>query len=91
LERLSSTSPAQGALTRHDLPGGVAISFVFDGDPDRPRTCQWRVAAAEESALRSAVSGLLAERARAGVEVERPRCSGGVCNFQDFGPWPDCP
>jgi hypothetical protein len=74
-------------LTRHDLPGSVAVSFLFDGDPYRPRSCQWRVATAEESMLRSAVSELLAELSRVGVDFDRPRYSEGVCHIQDLGPW----
>ncbi|MHC5537910.1 hypothetical protein ACYOEI_06730 [Singulisphaera rosea] len=76
-------------LTRHDLPDGVAISFLFDGNSQRPRSCQWRVVADEELVLRSAVENLLAEFTRAGIAFDPPRIGNGICHFEDDGPWPD--
>jgi hypothetical protein len=77
------------ALTKHNLPSGVAVSFLFDGDADHPFTCQWRVAADVELLLRSTVAELLAELSRAGIHLDPPRYSEGVCYLQDFGPWPE--
>jgi hypothetical protein len=75
-------------LTRHDLPDGVAISYVYDGNEDRRGTCQWRVVAPDAQSLRLAVAQLTASLDRVGVTYDTPHFVGTVCHFQDRGPWP---
>ena len=74
-------------MTRHDLPRGVAASFLIDGDSEHSRTGQWRVIAPDEATLRSAVAELLGEMAAAGIGVGEPQASGSLCLFRDRGPW----
>ena len=78
-------------LTRHELPGGVAVSYLYEGDGEARGTCQWRVLAPDGESLRRAVSRLTASLDRAGVGYEAPRFGGKVCHSRDRGPWPADP
>ncbi|MGC4003987.1 MAG: hypothetical protein QM811_13025 [Pirellulales bacterium] len=75
-------------LTRHDLPGGVAITYLYDGNEDRRGTCQWRILALDGEALRQAVVQLTAALDRVGVTYDAPRFREELSWFQDNGPWP---
>ena len=75
-----------GTIVRHDLGSGIAISYLFDGDEDRPRTCQWRVIAASDVELQMAVQQLLASLAPRGVSHDTQRFSGSVCHITECGP-----
>lgn len=76
-----------GAIIRHDLGNGTAVSYLFDGDEACRHTCQWRVKAGSEAELAATVKDLLASLTARGVAFDTPRFSGTECNFADCGPW----
>src|SRR5687768_9552895 len=78
-------------LVRHNLGDGIAISYLFDGDENRPRTCQWRLIATSENELRKDVQKLLECLASLGVSYDAPRFFGTVCYLVDRGPWSPSP
>lgn len=84
------TNIARGTrgLIRHELPAGIVVSYVYDGNGDRRGTCQWRVIGPDPDSLRPAVQQLTSSLDRAGVRYDPPRFSETVCHFEDHGPWP---
>jgi hypothetical protein len=88
-EVVAEVGRVSGILVRHDLGDAVTVSFIYDGNLDRPRTCQWRLAADTSEATRAALSRLLSALDRCGVTYETPRVVGTLCHFEDHGPWPD--
>jgi hypothetical protein len=75
------------AIVRYDFAPHKAVSFLFDGNLDRPNTCQWRIVAESEEVLAELVYQLIQSLASVGVRLDQPRISGIHCAFQDYGPW----
>lgn len=70
-------------LVRHDLPEGVSIWFLFDGNADRPRTRQWRVTAPTAAMVRRVVSDLRARLAENGIETNEARFGDCLARFEE--------
>ena len=86
-ELLANVGQIACQLVRFDVSEGVAISHLFDGDEQHPRTCQWRVIAPNRPMLQTTVEQLLVSLAARGVTTNEPCFSDISCCITDRGPW----
>lgn len=90
-EFIGSVGKHVGQLVRVDISTEIAISYLYDGNTEKPRTCQWRVHASNETELKQAVKLLVDCLVAKGIKVPHLDISGKICWFQDEGIWPHIP
>lgn len=86
-EVVAGVSDTLSQVVRYDLPNGVDVARIFDGEEANPRTCQWRISAQSESEVATTLSRLLELLTLRGVMTRPPRIVGSVCHVSDCGPW----
>lgn len=85
---VASMAQIPNQIVGYDLGRGVTLCYLFEGNVEHRRICQWRVTADSDDRLTEAVAQLVVSLATRGIEVDPPRYANGVCLIHEHHPRP---